>query len=259
MKQALSSGVVTAQQGDAIAFGTRRLSEALQQLADQAFAVCDSIACIIAWRSAADAGVAHAPNTLGWRAPVRAVLALVERHSEQPPSELVRLEPGELAAIVSGRLTAGRAIHGLALSSAELTTRVVVIVLAPVGRSPAGLETLARLLCEQVRALIAMDELTAARAFWRNQASATGERLAASQRELAASAAEQAARRAVIADCLKLRPRRRFAGLGARLARWGPFAAWLVAAGSEGGLRIVASATALTSLPELRASDALAE
>jgi len=86
------------------------------------------------------------------------------------------------------RLNAGGAIQGFARSGAE----IAIIVLTPVGRRAAELEVLARLIHDQARRIIAMNELTASRSFRQKQASASGARLAAEQRALTAFANESA-------------------------------------------------------------------
>src|SRR5579863_160715 len=256
VKQVLSPAAATAPPHDNLAGDAPQLSAGLQQLAANARAACDGVACVIAWRRAIDAGIVQAADQIFARAAMNSLLALVARQSEHLPAHaIVKLEPGQLAAIAKARLADDCALQGFALSSTPITT----IALVPVGRRAADVAALARLVYDRAREILAMDELATSRAFWQKQASASGERLAAAQDELTAIAAERAALQGIVADCLKLPPQRRFAGLGERVARFGSFGSWLVAAVIEGELRVAAASTALTRITALGANSALAE
>jgi hypothetical protein len=253
VNQVLSPAAEIAPPSHSISGEARQISEALQQLAVNALAVCDGVACVITWRRASDEGSVQAPDQMIARAPLSCLLALVGRQNEHlPEGAIVRLEPGQLGMLANARLNIGGAIQGFARSSAEVSA----IVLAPVGRRAAELEALAQLTYDRASGIIAMNELAASRSFWQKQASTSGEQAAAARSELVALTAERAALQGIITDCLKLPPPRRFAGLGARVARFGAFGAWLTAVFSEGELRVAAASSAMMRVAALGADSA---
>jgi signal transduction histidine kinase len=230
-------------------------------LAEEATAACGGVACAINWQSARDAGLERVPEGLGWRAPLNSLRALVERQLENlsPAGATFPIEAGQLAPIFSARLTAGRALAGMVWANGQVAARVTVILLAPLGRRSTEFEALARLVGRRALGIITEDEIAASRDFWREQASATGERLGAAHRELTELAAERATLEALANACRKLKPRKRFAGLGTMIAGAGPFAAWLTATPSDGKLQVVAASTAFVPIPPLDSSSALAD
>jgi signal transduction histidine kinase len=84
-------------------------------------------------------------------------------------------------------------------------------------------------------------------------------RLRRAQAELTVNSAADRRHEAAVAAALKLKPRMRFAGLGAIFARLGPFDAWIVAAGGPNGLRAVAVSAAPAPIAPLEDGCALAD
>lgn len=224
-------------------------------------AACGGVACAIDWRGTREAGLERSPQGPGWRGPLNAVRALVERqleHERTGPAT-IHLEPSQLAAIVSERLTGGRAIVGVAGSNAQAEARITVVLLALAGRRTSELEALARIVGERALEIVSTDEIASSRDFWREHASALGARMGAADRQIARTAAQHAAIEGLISACRKLRPQNRFAKLGTILARTGPFSAWLIAARNEGVLRVIATSTAFEPTPEVGSNSALAD
>jgi len=234
---------------------------AITAVGARAVEACGGSACIIAWRSADRTGVAYAPADARWRAPLAAVRALAERQFEHLADGAARasLEPGQLAPLIKEELTRGATVEGTAARLLRGDHHSLTVLLTPVGRPAGELVALARLANESACALVAGDEVRASRDFWMSAGSTSGAHFAAVRAELAAVIAEQAGLDAALARCAKLRPRQRFAGLGAIFAAVGPFDEWLVAIAGEDGLRVAAASRALTPLPQLGATGPLAE
>jgi signal transduction histidine kinase len=236
------------------------LHETLSNVATAMLAACDGVACVIAWRSRDDRGIVHAPDTAAWRAPLRAVATLAQQASEHRPiGESVTLGAARLRAILSERLSGGRTLQGVALTAGRGSPSVTVTILSPVARNGEELTALARLGCTEAQAALGHNELAASRAFWRVKASDNGERLAAVRRELAAIVEEQSALESVVRDCRELSGPRRFAALGARIARFGGFPAWIVAHARAGELRVAAASVPLRRMQPLTPEGPAAE
>jgi len=234
---------------------------AIAAVGARAVEACGGSACIIAWRGADRSGVAYAPADARWRAPLAAVRALAERQFEHlaDGAATASLEPGQLAALIKEGLTRGATVEGTAARLVRGDHHSLTVLLTPVGRPAGELVALARLTNESACALVAGDEVRASRDFWMSAGSTSGAHFAAVRAELAAVIAEQAGLDAALARCAKLRPRQRFAGLGAIFAAVGPFDEWLVAIAGEDGLRVAAASRAFTPLPQLGPTGPLAE
>ncbi len=252
--EARQSGAAESAEADA-------MRTAMEAVGARAVEACGGSACIIAWRGANRSGVACAPADARWRAPLAAVRALAERQFEHLADGAARasLEPGQLAALIKEGLTRGATVEGTAARLVRGDHHSLTVLLTPVGRPAGELVALARLANESVCALVAGDEVRASRDFWMSAGSTSGAHFAAVRAELGAVIAEQAGLDAALARCAKLRPRQRFAGLGAIFAAVGPFDEWLVAIAGEDGLRVAAASRAFTPLPQLGPTGPLAE
>jgi signal transduction histidine kinase len=253
--------------GEARRIGTAESAEAdamraaIAAVGVRAVEACGGSACIIAWRSTDRTGVAYAPGDARWRAPLAAVRALAERQFEDlaDAATTATLEPGQLAPLLKEGLTRGATVEGTAARLVHGDHHSLTVLLTPVGRPAGELVALARLANESACALVAGDEVRASRDFWMSAGSTSGAHFAAIRAELAALIAEQAGLDAALARCAKLRPRQRFAGLGAIFAAVGPFDEWLVAIAGDDGLCVAAASGAFTPLPQLGPTGPLAE
>lgn len=237
------------------------LRPAIAAVGAHALAACGGIACTIGWRGGDRDGVVHTPADARWRAPLVAVLVLAERQFEPLPETIaaVSLEPGQLAPLLTERLTRGAIAQGTAARHIRGDHAIITILLTPVGRPSDELVALAGLVNESVATIVGGDEARASRDFWMSAGSTSGARLAAVKAELTAVMAEQAELEAALTRCAKLRPRQRFTGLGAIFAGLGPFDEWLVAIPGEAGLRVEAGSRALATLPLVDPTGPLAE
>jgi signal transduction histidine kinase len=227
----------------------------------RAVAACGGIACIIGWRGGDRDVVVRTPADARWRAPLAAVLALAERQPEPLPNMIaaVSLEPGQLAPLLTERLTRGATAQAIAARHTSGDHAIITVLLTPVGRQRDELVALAQLSNEAVGAIVEGDEVRGSRDFWMSAGSTSGAQLAAVRAELTAALAERAGLEAALTRCAKLRPRQRFAGLGAIFAGLGPFDEWMVASSGDSGLRVEAVSRVSATLPEVGATGALAE
>jgi len=234
---------------------------AIEAVATRAIEACGGSACIIAWRSAERTGVAYAPADARWHAALAAVRAIAERQFEHLPNAAATasLEPGQLAPLLKDGLTREATVEGTAARLVHGDHHSITVLLTPVGRPAGELVALARLTNESACVLVEGDEVRASRDFWMSAGATNGAHFAAIRAELASVITEQAGLDAVLARCAKLRPRQRFAGLGAIFAATGPFDEWLVAIAGDDGLRVEAASRAFTPLPQLGPTGPLAE
>lgn len=237
------------------------LRSALAAVATRATEACGALACGIAWRSAGRGGVVYLPTDARSRPALAAVLAMAERQFEHLPAaaETTRLGLGQLAPLVTDRLSRGAALEGTAARAARGDRRVLTILLTPVGRSDGELAALANLTNEYVLAVMSGEAAELSRDFWMSEGATARTRLATTKAELAAMIDERVALDNALTRCAKLKPSARFAGLGALFARAGSFDGWLVALSADGGPRIEAISPGFAALGWLDPSGPLVE
>ena len=261
MNETVLAAVEARRAGAADSSAADAMRSAIGAVGTRAVEACSGIAGIIAWLSDDRTAVAYAPGELRWRAALAAVLALAERQFEPLPAtaEAASLEPGQLAPLLNARLTGGATVAGTAVRCAQGDRRILTILLTPAGRPGAELVALAHLTNAAAGAIVAGIEVRASRDFWMSTGAASGARLAESRAELATVRAEQAGLDTALARCAKLRPRQRYAGLGAIFAEAGPFDEWIVATAGDDGWRVAAASRALTTLSRFGSAGPWAE
>jgi hypothetical protein len=189
-----------------------------------------------------------------WRAALSAIFAIAERQLEPLPVSIdsTLLESGQLAPILKERTTRGGIFQGIASGLSRGDYRITTVLLVPIESKSSQLVALAHLTNECARALVADDEMRASLDFWM----ASG---AKAKADLAAARREQTELEDGVARSMKLRPRNRFAGLGAIFAVTGPFDEWLVASSADNGIRVEAASRGLAALTQIDPNGPLAE
>jgi signal transduction histidine kinase len=227
--------------------------------------------CLIAWHGTGDAGTIRAVSDSHLNSQLDSLYALIQRdqryrgYRANSGGGLLRLSNDELAA-ASGMRSHEGAYVAAAISISveeELAENVTAILSAPNAHPACDLEAAVELLARSTINILSTRSATSSREFWRERAADFAARLAGSKAEESngAAARDQIERTAAAAE--RLRPRNRFAGLGALFAKLGPFDAWILALAEDGALRKAASAgvlepAAISGTPDSPAS-ALAE
>ncbi len=119
-------------------------------------------------------------------------------------------------------------------------------------------DSLLSLAVNSALAVAARADVLISRDFWRDRAISLGEQLALAKDDLAHRLAEDSELAQIVGEACTLPPGKRFAGLGAILARTVPSVAWMVVTGAERELLVAASAL-LATLPQLADNGPLAE
>jgi signal transduction histidine kinase len=225
--------------------------------------VAGATACLIEWRNSQRGGVLHVPAGPRWNAALSAILAKATRQiiEESVTSrESVRFASSELGPLLGDSIVRdGSRVSGVVTTNAIDAARVRVVTVAPDGVAQSGLEAVNELVARNALSSVIADEHSASRDFWRKRALATHGELAKMKAELAANESQVRKLEDAIRSALRVKPGRRFAGLGSLFANMGQFGAWMVAATEDGELRLAAASTALASLPPLDAQSALAD
>jgi signal transduction histidine kinase len=225
--------------------------------------VAGATACLIEWRNSQRGGVLHVPAGPRWNAALSAILAKATRQiiEESVTSrESVRFASSELGPLLGDSIVRdGSRVSGVVTTNAIDAARVRVVTVAPDGVAQSGLEAVNELVARNALSSVIADEHSASRDFWRKRALATHGELAKMKAELAANESQVRKLEDAIRSALRVKPGRRFAGLGSLFANMGQFRAWMVAATEDGELRLAAASTALASLPPLDAQSALAD
>jgi signal transduction histidine kinase len=230
------------------------LRSSLALLARTATAACAAQACLIAWHDRERHGVVRVSPGTRWDPILNGLLAEFERDGAyaadgQPPS--LSPGPGRLALLTGDAAATELRVEALTASVSADAAKVAVIVLVPHGSSPAALQAVVELIAGNALAIVNARAQGYSRSFWRKQAIEVGERLARTKSDLAHNTAELRRLDAAVIAASRLRPRNRFAGLGALFAATGPFAAWIVAVAVDGKLNIAAVSALVPTIPAL--------
>ncbi len=240
--------------------GTAAIAAELRRLAGLGSELCPGAACLISWDGSRDAAIMRAVPDARLNPRLDALFAVVERDQRYRPSRLngskhyadanddgglLRFGDRELAA-ACGRQSQGRTCFAAAVSinaSAEPAARATVILIAPAAASgECDLLAAAELIARAAIGILRADAAGESRDFWRAQTAGTAQRLAIAKAELSGNVTESARIDRAAAMAEKLSPRGRLRGLGAGLAKLGPFDAWMIAIVEEGTLRVSAFA-----------------
>jgi signal transduction histidine kinase len=179
------------------------------------------------------------------------LLAAVERDQRQsgsrtnPGDSVVRFGDGELAA-ASHQTTHDREYVAAAISITvgdDLATSVTVILIVSGQPAESSFDPgiLAELTARSAIAIIRANAANVSRDFWQARNSETIERLNNMTSEKSGGLAERVRIERALTAAEKLRPRNRFAGVGALFAQLGPFDAWILALIDNDALRVSAS------------------
>ena len=227
--------------------------------------------CLIAWQGAGAAATIRAVSDSHLNSHLDSLLAVIERdqryrgYRANLGGGLLRLSNDELAA-ANGLRSHDRAYVAAAISitnGEEPAASVTAILLAPNASPACDLAVTVELVARSAMNILRASAAISSREFWRERAADSSTRLADSKAELSNSAAARDRIERTVTAVGKLRPRDRFAGLGALFAKLGPFDAWMLTLAEEGILRMSASAgvlapAAIIDAPDSHAS-ALAE
>jgi len=222
--------------------------------------------CLIAWQGAGAAATIRAVSDSHLNSHLDSLLAVIERdqryrgYRANPGGGLLRLSNDELAA-ASGLRSHDRAYVAAAISissTEEPAASVTAIWVAPNASPACDLDVPVELVARSAMNILRTSAAVSSREFWRERAADSSTRLADSKADLSNSSAarDRIERTATAAE--KLRPRDRFAGLGALFAKLGPFDAWMLALAEEGILRMSASAGVLAPATIIDALDSRA-
>lgn len=222
--------------------------------------------CLIAWQGARAAAITRVVSASHLNARLDSFLAAIERvqrdrgHRAKHGDGALRFSNDELVAACGTRLD-DRAYVGAALSissNEKPVASVTAILIAPSASAVCDLNIPVELVARSTMIILHTRAAVSSRDFWREQASDSGARLAAAKVEGLNCAAARDLIECTATAAEKLRPRDRWAGLGALFAKLGPFDAWMLALAEEGVLRLSASAGLLLPIPRFDAPDARA-
>jgi signal transduction histidine kinase len=236
------------------------LREELAAIANLTAAASGAIACAVRWRDSRGEGVAGVAPGSRWRAALDAIVARVDLDESSIRTgsaiPLGAMAPDSILGKARADGARGRTAAKV-LERAGL--RAIVAAIVAEERGVAEIDALLSLAADGALRIIESHEYGRARDFWRRRAIGAGERLArvkadAEERERERGHIDEAA-----AAVARLKPRNRFAGLGAIFARLGPFGAWIAAAMEDGELRAAAASAVLAPIPPFNGGSALAE
>lgn len=249
-----------------IAHSRRAIEDSAAQfraLAELSTHLCDGAACLIAWQGVGDAATIRAVPDSRLNSRLDSLLAAVERDQRYYANRsggLLRLGDGELAA-ASGRRSQDRTYAAAAVSIAageQPAARATVILIAPNAPPACDLVIAVELIARAAIGIVRASAADASREFWRIRTGESAERLTHLKSELSGNAAERARIERAATAAEKLGPRNRLAGLGAQIAKLGPFDAWMLATAEEGALRVSASSGVLAPAAVIDAQDSRA-
>jgi signal transduction histidine kinase len=233
----------------------------LRAIADLGAHLREGAGCLIAWQGAGDAATIRAVSYSHLNARLDSLLGAVERdqrlrgHRANRSESLLRLRDDELAA-ASGRRPNDRT-HVAAAISISLTEErpacVTAILVAPIAQSACDLDVTVELIARAAMSTLHAKTVATSREFWRERAADAATRLALAKVDSSNLAAARDRVESTATSAQKLRPRNRLAGLGALLAKVGPFDAWILALTVEGELRVSALAGVLVPATRIAA------
>ncbi len=211
--------------------------------------------CLIAWQETGDTGTVRVVSGSHLNSHLDSLLAMIERDQRyrgyRGPSGggLLRLSNDELAA-ASGMRSHEWAFVASAISISvgeHPAASITAILIAPEAHLGCDLDAAVELVARSTMNILRTRSAASSREFWRERATDFATRLAGSKAEESNAAAvrDQIEHTATAAE--RLRPRNRFAGLGALFAKLGPFDAWILALVEDGVLRKMASAGLLAA------------
>jgi signal transduction histidine kinase len=239
----------------------------LRGLADLGVRLFIDAACLIEWETSQDSAVLRTASDAILNARLDSLLAAIARdqryrslssrrtghakHYAAGAREcgLLRFDDRELAA-ACGRHTHDRSYAAAAVvisGGDESATRATVIMIAPATSEVRDLPAAAELIARAAIAILRAGAAGSSRDFWRDRNAESGHRLASLKSGISGDAAERDRLDRTMTAAEKLRPRNRLAGLGALVAKFGPFDAWIIATLEEGALRVSASADAIAA------------
>ena len=147
----------------------------LAALARTIIAACGGTACVVAWRDAHGDQFLCAPAGARWRGALGATFAAITRQLEAfgAPGCSLHLNSAQLVPLLAGAVANHQRFDAVATSAIGDSNRVMVIIVAPHGRVLAELEAIVGLAANHALAMIAADNDSRRRNFWRQRAVAT--------------------------------------------------------------------------------------
>lgn len=234
----------------------------LERLAALAARLIPEAGMLIHWRFGAAAGSALTPANSPWRSALERAAAAAENYRTLPPltDAAVTANSGDALIETSHRADAEAPI-AVAMRIAPATAaggNATVAVAAPARNRTDALRALAALTAETVAAAMRAAAAAESRDFWRDHAQKAAARLSAAEALAREREEQRKPIEAAATAAARLRPRNRYAGLGARFAAMGPFEAWIVALAEGDAIRAVAAHGALMPAAPLEDSSMLA-
>jgi signal transduction histidine kinase len=239
----------------------------LRDLAELGVRLVADAACLIRWETPQDSAVLRTASNAILNARLDSLLAGILRdpryrslspcrsgHSKRYDGaarecSLMRFDDRELAA-ACGRHAHDRSHVATAVAIANgHESAATVIMIAPAASDARDLPAAAELIARAAIAILRAGAASTSRDFWRDRTAESGQRLASLKSGMSGDAAERDRLDCTMAAAEKLRPRNRLAGLGALVAKLGPFDAWIIATLKEGALRVSASANTVGAPP----------
>lgn len=234
----------------------------LERLAALAARLIPEAGMLIHWRFGGDAGSALAPANPPWRSALERAAAAAENYRTLAPlTDAAVTANGGDALIETPHRADAEAPIAVAMRIAPAIAaggNATVAVAAPARNRTDALRALAALTAETVAAAMRAAAAAESRDFWRAHAQEAAARLSAAEALAREREEQRKPIEAAATAAARLRPRNRYAGLGARFAAMGPFEAWIVALADGDAIRAVAAHGALMPAAALEDSSMLA-
>jgi signal transduction histidine kinase len=214
-------------------------------------------ACLIGWDHPAGYGEIRVPAGADHGSLLDRLLTIAGRITLEPgnalgPTSIKILGPAALAPLLHKPRNGAEPLDAAIAAARTADARAHVLLAGQGAALSSPLAPAAELALRAMVNRLASEADRTARDFWRDRAAAS-----AAKMTTAAGAAHAVT--AAVAAARQLRPRNRLSGLGAIIAPFGPFAAWVIALLDRGEWRVEAVAGVLAPAVPLIPTSALAE
>jgi signal transduction histidine kinase len=221
-------------------------------------------ACVIGWEHPAASGEVRVPTGESLRPLLDRLIAIIERQRfapirRSPSPEIKVLAPADLFPFIHKFSNGGEPLAAAAAIGCAGDARAYVLLFASRGAVPPPIAPAAELALRSMLNRLAVETERGARDFWQDRAAATVAKMATVESAAKIAAGAAVVLDSTVAEARSLRPRNRFSGLGAIIARGEPFAAWMLALVDRGEWRIAAVSGLLAPAVPLMPASAMVE